>query len=810
MTGGPAPRPQHAARIMDGLDGLNPEQRAAVEQTDGPVLILAGAGSGKTRVIAYRIAHLIGSGLAQEREVLAVTFTNKAAEEMRQRVAGLLGHDVRGLWISTFHALCAKLLRREGPAIGLGRDFVIYDSADQQSAIKQALKDVNADDKLIPPRMALSRISQAKNQMQGPEAMAGTSSWNFRDQQIAKVYERYVAILKESGAVDFDDLLLKTVELFDKAEHVRKRYATQFSYISIDEYQDTNRPQYLLVQQLASVHGNLAVVGDPDQSIYKWRGADVKNILDFERDYPNALIVRLEQNYRSTQVILDAASAVIRQNRQRKDKKLWTDRSGGEKIVYTRTQDELEEADFVLRTIRDQLADDTKNIIAVLYRMNAQSRAIEDALTREGLPYRMVGGVRFYERKEVKDALAYLKLIINPHDDVSFRRVVNVPTRGIGKVVMDALDAADPTTAGDGAPPLMAAGLFDEEAARRSLWAKARHVLDNRGLTPARARVAQGVRRDHHRRAAAGRRPHRLRDHRAGDGEVRLLRGPARGEVGGGRRAPREPGRARLRRARVRAARAGRLARRLRRSPVAALRGRRVVRRAERPRLADDHARRQGPRVPRGHHARDGGRPVPAQPGQRGRSRPRGRAAPLLRRHHPRREAPVPVQRLTPPRLRRVPAHRALAVPGRDPQGAGRGDRGAQRRLRQPPPAVLRDAGEPVRPASGVQLGLGRASDPRRDLPARREAAVRGPERPATRARPPTRPGVASSVRRTRTSPPRRPAATRPACASGIRSSASARSSPSRAGTRTLKLIVRFASVGQKKLMARFANLAPA
>ncbi|MEO5823617.1 MAG: UvrD-helicase domain-containing protein [Vicinamibacteraceae bacterium] len=489
MSTVPAPRPQHAARIMDGLDGLNPEQRAAVEQTEGPVLILAGAGSGKTRVIAYRIAHLVGSGLAQEREILAVTFTNKAAEEMRQRVSSILGNDARGLWISTFHALCAKLLRREGPAIGLGRDFVIYDTSDQQSAIKQALKDVNADDKLIPPRLALSRISQAKNQMQGPEAMAGTSSWNFRDQQIAKVYERYVAILKESGAVDFDDLLLKTVELFEKSDAVRLRYATQFRYISVDEYQDTNRPQYLLVQKLASVHGNLAVVGDPDQSIYKWRGADVKNILDFEHDYPKSLVVRLEQNYRSTQVILDAASAVIRQNRQRKDKKLWTDRSGGEKIVYTRTQDELEEADFVLRTIRDQLAEDTKNIIAVLYRMNAQSRAIEDALTREGLPYRMVGGVRFYERKEVKDALAYLKLIINPHDDVSFRRVVNVPTRGIGKGVMDTLADADPSTAGADAPPLMAAGLFDDEAGRRSLWAKARHVLDNRRVT-ARAHAA--------------------------------------------------------------------------------------------------------------------------------------------------------------------------------------------------------------------------------------------------------------------------------------------------------------------------------
>jgi DNA helicase-2/ATP-dependent DNA helicase PcrA len=466
------------------LDGLNPEQRAAVQQTEGPLLILAGAGSGKTRVIAYRIARLIGAGLAKEREVLAVTFTNKAAEEMRTRVSNLLGADVRGLWISTFHALCAKLLRREGPAIGLTRDFVIYDSADQQSAIKQALKDVQADEKLIPPRLALSRISQAKNQMQGPADLAtGTSAWNFRDQQIAKVFERYLAILKESGAVDFDDLLLKTVELFDTSEAIRKRYATQFRYIMIDEYQDTNRPQYLLVQQLNSVHGNLAVVGDPDQSIYKWRGADVKNILDFERDHPKALIVRLEQNYRSTQVILDAASAVIRQNRQRKDKKLWTDRSGGDRIVYCRAQDELEEADFVLRTIRDQLADDTKNVVAVLYRMNAQSRAIEDALTREGVPYRMVGGVRFYERKEIKDTLAYLKLLINPHDDVSFRRVVNVPTRGVGKGVMDSLEQTDVTAVGDDAPPLLSAGLFETEE-RRSLWARAQHAIANRALTP--------------------------------------------------------------------------------------------------------------------------------------------------------------------------------------------------------------------------------------------------------------------------------------------------------------------------------------
>jgi DNA helicase II / ATP-dependent DNA helicase PcrA len=466
---------------MSPLDDLNPEQREAVEHVNGPLLILAGAGSGKTRVIAVRIAHIVSSKLAREDEVLAVTFTNKAAEEMRVRVGTLLGTDGRRLWISTFHALCARLLRREGPAIGLPREFVIYDSSDQIAAVKQALKDVQADEKLIPPRLALSRISQAKNRMEGPEALE-TSSWNFRDEQIAKVYARYLAILKESDAVDFDDLLLKTVELFDKAASVRDRYANRFRFAMIDEYQDTNRPQYLLVKHLASVHRNLAVVGDPDQSIYKWRGADVQNILDFERDFPNAKLVRLERNYRSTQVILDAASAVIRQNRQRKDKRLWTDRAGGARIVYCRAADEIEEADFVLSTIRSELAEDARSTVAVLYRINAQSRAIEDALTREGLPYRMVGGVRFYERKEIKDALAYLKLIINPNDDVSFRRVVNTPTRGIGKGVLDSLEQADLSGPSTDAPPLMAAGLYDTTE-RRSLWARAGYVLRERRLT---------------------------------------------------------------------------------------------------------------------------------------------------------------------------------------------------------------------------------------------------------------------------------------------------------------------------------------
>ncbi|MCL4813752.1 MAG: UvrD-helicase domain-containing protein, partial [Vicinamibacteraceae bacterium] len=312
---------QHLASSPDFLSRLNPEQREAVLQTEGPLLILAGAGSGKTRVIAYRIAYLVGAGLAAPSEVLAVTFTNKAAEEMRERVASLIEADWKSLWIMTFHSMCARILRRDAPAIGLSRDFVIYDSSDQVAAVKQILRELNIDDKLLPPRQALSRISHAKNRMEGPEAIRG--GWSLRDDQIADVYARYLEVLKESNALDFDDLLIKTVELFDTSEYVRRKYGERFRYVMIDEYQDTNRPQYLLVKHLAARHRNIAVVGDPDQSIYKWRGADVQNILDFERDFPEAAIVRLERNYRSTQVILDAASAVIRQNTNRKEKRLW-------------------------------------------------------------------------------------------------------------------------------------------------------------------------------------------------------------------------------------------------------------------------------------------------------------------------------------------------------------------------------------------------------------------------------------------------------------------------------------------------------
>jgi DNA helicase-2/ATP-dependent DNA helicase PcrA len=477
---------------MNFLEKLNPEQREAVLQIGGPLLILAGAGSGKTRVITYRIAYLIGDGHAAADEVLAVTFTNKAAGEMRERVESLLGEDCNGVWLSTFHALCARLLRREAPHIGLSRDFVIYDSSDQVAVVKQAQRELGIDDKLVPPRQALARISHCKNRMEGPDALRG--AWNLRDEQIAKIYEKYLRALADSNALDFDDLLLKTVELFETSSPVREKYARKFKYVMVDEYQDTNRPQYMLIKRLAEIHRNLAVVGDPDQSIYKWRGADLRNILDFEHDFGDAKIVRLEQNYRSTQVILDAATAVIQQNRNRKDKRLWTDRKGGQKILYFRGGDELEEADFITRSIKQARSEDIDTMMAVLYRTNAQSRAIEDSLMRESIPYKVIGGVRFYERKEIKDALAYLKLIINPHDDVSLRRVINVPARGIGKGVMDALQAIDPEAVIADAPPLLAAGLAEVSSAR-SLWGRLAYAVDE-GKLPNRAVASLRVFRD--------------------------------------------------------------------------------------------------------------------------------------------------------------------------------------------------------------------------------------------------------------------------------------------------------------------------
>ena len=467
---------------MDFLEDLNPEQRQAVLHREGPLLILAGAGSGKTRVIAYRTAYLIGDGHAAPDEVLAVTFTNKAAEEMRERIERLLGSRQQRLWLSTFHAFCARLLRREAPLVNLSRNFVIYDSSDQLAVVRRAMAELGIDERMTNPRAVRARISEAKNRMEDA-AEIRASGRGFRDEQLARVYERYAAALTAANALDFDDLLLKTVQLFDSSESARTRYTAQFRYVMVDEYQDTNRPQYELIRHLAS-HRNLCVVGDPDQSIYKWRGADIRNILDFEQDFPETTVVRLERNYRSTQVILDGASGVISRNRSRREKRLWTDRAAGDRIVCHRAQDELEEADFVVRRLREAL-DRGSGTAAVLYRTNAQSRAIEDTLTREGLAYRIVGGVRFYERKEVKDALSFLKVAIKPEDDVSMRRVINVPPRGIGKGVMEALEQL--ADAGD-------APLFADAGAgqvRPSLWARVGRAVDER-LVPARAAAALG------------------------------------------------------------------------------------------------------------------------------------------------------------------------------------------------------------------------------------------------------------------------------------------------------------------------------
>jgi ATP-dependent DNA helicase UvrD/PcrA len=469
---------------VDLLSSLNPEQQAAVLKTDGPLLILAGAGSGKTRVIAHRIAYLVSQGLSEPDRILAVTFTNKAAEEMRSRVEALLGVDCRQMWVSTFHALCARLLRREAPHIGLSRDFVIYDSTDQLAVVKQALKSLGIDDGVTQPRAALSRISHAKNRMEGPAAFSN-ATWNPREQQIAKIYELYTKALKDANALDFDDLLLTTVDLFEQSEQVRERYSRKFRYLMVDEYQDTNRPQYLLIQRLAAAHRNLCVVGDPDQSIYKWRGADLRNILDFEHDFPEAATVKLERNYRSTQVILDAATAVISQNRNRKEKRLYTDVAGGARLCYYRAGDDLDEAEFVARIARAALHEDREGSVAILYRTNSQSRTIEDALRRNGTAYKIIGGVRFYERKEVKDALAYLKLILSPQDDVSVRRVINVPARGIGKGVMESLEAVEIPLESDSDAPLLA-GLRPTPVSGTSLWARLLHAVERR-LLPARA-----------------------------------------------------------------------------------------------------------------------------------------------------------------------------------------------------------------------------------------------------------------------------------------------------------------------------------
>lgn len=421
------------------LDQLNPQQREAVEHTEGPVLILAGAGSGKTRAITYRIAYLISEkGVAPE-SILAVTFTNKAADQMKERVAALLSETLE-TWplISTFHSFCVRVLRRSIDKLGYTRDFSIYDEDDQARVVKTVVNELGISDQVTSPRSVLSRISYAKNRGLTPEDLYRQAA-DPANERLATVFERYERKLRDSNALDFDDLLLKTVELFYAARDVCEQYNQAFRYVLVDEYQDTNRIQYQLIRQLTLAQQNLCAVGDEDQSIYRWRGADIQNILSFEKDYPQTRIIRLEKNYRSTQVILDAATAVVSRNVARKGKTLWTDRTGGAKLGLFEAADADEEALYIAGEVQRALAADDQGSIAVLYRTNAQSRMFEEALRRSGIDYRLVGGFSFYARAEVRDLLGYARLVNNLRDTASFLRIVNVPPRGIGDTTLAAL-----------------------------------------------------------------------------------------------------------------------------------------------------------------------------------------------------------------------------------------------------------------------------------------------------------------------------------------------------------------------------------
>ena len=419
---------------------LNPEQLKAVQTTEGPVLILAGAGSGKTRVITFRIAYLVENKRVRPEHILAVTFTNRAAEQMKSRVNTLL-HSVRSSnpTIATFHSFCVRVLRRNISALGYGNDFTIYDDADQLSVVKTCLKELDVDEKIIVPRAGLSKISYAKNHGISPES-AYQRAFDSKTEKLAVVYDLYEKKLRKANALDFDDLLLKTVLLLKQGSAVREFLNRQYSYIMVDEYQDTNRPQYELIRLLTELQQNLCVVGDEDQSIYSWRGADIQNILSFEKDYPNATIVKLEQNYRSTQKILDAAGALVANNEARKGKTLWTENAGGEPVQIFEAPDAETEAMFVAHQIQENLRRHPNDAAAILYRTNFQSRLFEESCRRCNLKYSVVGGFSFYERAEIKDLLSYLKLCLNPHDEVSLQRVINIPPRGIGKSGLEALE----------------------------------------------------------------------------------------------------------------------------------------------------------------------------------------------------------------------------------------------------------------------------------------------------------------------------------------------------------------------------------
>jgi ATP-dependent DNA helicase UvrD/PcrA len=425
--------------VTDFLDGLNPPQREAVLHGDGPLLVLAGAGSGKTRALTHRVARLIGEGGVAPHEVLAITFTNKAAGEMRDRIARLVGPRARAIWACTFHSACVRILRREGEHAGYARDFSIYDADDQLRLVRRCLVEDEVDPKRVSPKMVQARISDAKSRLQGPDDLQAAS---FQDEIVVRAYRRYQDALRANGAMDFDDLLMVTAQLLEGDPAVRERWQSRFRHVLVDEYQDTNHAQYRLVRAIGEPQRNVVAVGDDDQGIYSWRGADVRNILDFERDYPDATVIALEQNYRSTGVILQAANAVVARNPHRHRKRLWTALGDGEPVLATSCRDEHEEARVVAGEIDRAIARGVGRAeIAVFYRTNAQSRAIEDQLVRRGMPYVVVGGPRFYERAEVRDLLAYLRVAANPADGVSLARMLGAPRRGIGPGTLAKLEA---------------------------------------------------------------------------------------------------------------------------------------------------------------------------------------------------------------------------------------------------------------------------------------------------------------------------------------------------------------------------------
>jgi DNA helicase-2/ATP-dependent DNA helicase PcrA len=425
--------------FMELLEGLNPQQKEAVLHTEGPILVLAGAGSGKTRVITHRIAYLIQEKGVAPWSILSLTFTNKAAREMRDRIEALIGARVLDIWSGTFHSCCVRILRREIERIGFNRDFVIYDTGDQETLIKDCLQRLGYNDRNFPPKQVLAYIGRAKDELISPEAYSINAASDFRMRKISDIYTLYQKKLKANNALDFDDILLHTLKIFDKNPDVLAYYQDKFKYILVDEYQDTNTAQYMLVSMLAKKHRNICVVGDDDQSIYGWRGANMQNILDFEKHFHGCRVIKLEQNYRSTERILDAANNVIKNNYGRKPKLLWTKNLTGEPVYVYKAFDERDEADFTAGMVRNAVArgDNNYGDFAVLYRINAQSRVFEDSFMKMGIPYRIIGAHKFYDRKEIKDIIAYLRVVNNPHDDISLKRIVNVPRRGIGKVTLD-------------------------------------------------------------------------------------------------------------------------------------------------------------------------------------------------------------------------------------------------------------------------------------------------------------------------------------------------------------------------------------